>query len=540
MFTRNIRRSLTLVLLGAVLLASACASQPEPAAQPPPDTTPQPAPAATPEPPPPSGPKVGGTLRVAASSDVQTTDPFEMKTWQSWEVFRSVLEGLVTVDESLSVVPNLASKWEVSADGLTYTFDLRPGVLFHNGKELMAEDVVYSLETFLNGSRATSLAGIDSVTAVGERAVAVTLKQVSATFLVDLAAPYLVPVVPKGLAAEQGGTITTPIGTGPFRFVEWEPQKHVRLARWDKYWGGGEGEPSGFAGRRQAYVDELNILVMPESATRVAALEAGEIDLTFIPAREYRRLSESEALQALSTGPSLESWNFWFNVSKGPFADKNLRLAFVHGIDRQEMLIATDDAQGAVATSPIHPSSAFFSAAHQLTYSHDVAKAKEYLAKSSYKGEPMEMLSFKGYTAMEKMALMAQAQLKEVGINLEVTFMDFPTLYKRFLDSDYEVSAMGYPAFLDPNPYFWTRMGPDAITNGWKDEAFNTAVDKARSALNFDERKALYDLAITRVYEEIPMFPTFFSAYYMGASNRTHGFEPWPANYARYWNVWVD
>lgn len=538
MFRSSARRALAATLFGVIVIAAGCVSQSTPATQPSSAPSAQPSPAPAPEAP--KGPKVGGTLRVAASTDVPGTDPFNIKTWQGWEVFRSVFEGLVTVDENLRVVPNLAEKYMVSPDGLTYTFALRQGVLFHNGKEMKAEDVVYSLETFLKSSRATSLDGIAEVTAVNERTVAVKLKTVSATFLVDLAAPYLVPVVPKGLGEEQGGKITNPIGTGPFRFVEWVPQKHTKLARFDKYWGGGGGEPSGFAGKRQAYVNELIVLVMPEAATRMAALEAGEVDLTFIPAREYRRLSENKNLQALSTGPSLESWAFWFNMGKGPMADKNLRLAFVHGIDRQEMLVATDDAQGAVATSPIHPSSAFFSPAHQLTYQRNIAKAKEYLAKSNYKGEPIEMLSFKGYTAMDKMALMAQAQLKEIGINIDIKFMDFPTLYQLFLAGKYDISTMGYPSFLDPNPFFWTRVGPSAITNGWKDEAYNTAVDKARSALIFNERKALYDTAITRIHDEIPMFPTFFSAYYMAASKRTHGFEPWPANYARYWNVWLD
>ncbi len=519
--------AVTAVLLVLALAVVACGQRP------PQDQ------AATPQEPAADEPRFGGRLRIAMSVDVVGLDPHVALAWQSHEVLRHVFEGLLTVDEGFGITPGLAREWSLSDDGKTYTFHLQEGVKFHNGREMTAEDVKYSLERFLNGPRGAELAIIDKVEVTGPLTVDVTLKNPSGTFLIGLASPYTVAVVPKEEVDAQGGQLTKPVGTGPYQFVEWVPDSQVVLRRFDGYWGGGDGPPSGTGGKKVAYLDELVFVPITEEAAVVAALEAGDIDIAFIPIREAERLEALPGITSASTGPSYEFWNFWFGLKTGPMTDKHLRKAFAYAIDRQEMLEATNGGFGVVGNSPINPQSAWYSDVHAQGPTQDLDKAREHLAQSSYNGETVRILTTKGYVAMDKSAVLAQAALEAIGVKAEVVYLEWGALIDAFKSGDYHLISYGYGTFIDPDPMYYNRLHSSTTWSGFNNPEYDRLVEQARNSSDFSERKRLYEEAQKILMEELPLLVTFHEEYYYGMRENVRGFVPWPAVFTRYWNVWL-
>lgn len=488
-------------------------------------------------------PCYGGTLRVMADTDISSLDPYKIG-WQNHETLRQIFEGLLAVDEGFKVIPGLAKSWDVSDDGLTYTFHLRKDVQFHNGKAMTAADVKASYERLLQSSIKHKFATISEISTPDDDTVVIQLSEPTATFLINVAQPHTIGIMPaeEASAPENQKNLQHPVGTGPFMFVEWIPDRHVKLKRFEQYWGG-EGEPTGSGGSKTAYVDEVVIRPIKERSVRVSSLEAGDIDLGFIPTTQKNRLEKNPKLVIAGTGPTFDFWNFWFCVNENsPMKDLNLRKAFAYAINKEEMLIATTGGPGAVANSAFPSFSAWFSKYHSNEYGpqQDLAKAKEYLKKSSYNGEVITITTCKDYTAMDKQAVVAQAQLKQIGIETKLEYLDWTSLFAKYKSGNFEIMSYGYGAHADPDMYYFARLHSDNTYNGWGNPTFDMLVLKARSTTDFNERKALYDQAQKIIVDELPLLVTFSEEYFYGYNQRVKGFKPWGAAFLRLWNVWLE
>ena len=431
---------------------------------------------------------------------------------------------------------------EVSDDGLTYTFFLRKGIKFHNGKEMTAEDVKATLDRLTVSNIKSKFETIAKTEVTAPHQVTVTLSKPTATFLINLASPHTVGVMPKEEIDRQGENIQHPVGTGPFAFVEWIPDRHVKLKRFADYWGG-DGETTGTGGKKTAYVDEIVFRPMTERAVRVSALEAGDIDLGFVPSAERQRLSGNPNLEIVSTGPTFEFWNFWFNCKAGkPFADINLRKAFAYGVNKQEMLLATTGGPGVVVNSPFPKYSFWYTQSHspEAGPQYDPAKAKAFLAKSGYKGETIKIITSKGYPAMDKQAVVAQAQLKQIGINTELEYHDWSSLFEKYKSGDFDVVSYGYGSHADPDFFYYARTLSTNTFNGWGNPQLDQLAEAARSTTDLEKRKALYDQAQQIINDELPLLFTFSEEYFYGHGKKIHGFKPWGAVFLRLWDVWIE
>jgi peptide/nickel transport system substrate-binding protein len=488
-----------------------------------------------------STPQSGGTLRLSMNVDIKSLDPHQIG-WQNHEVLRQIYEGILAVDDGFGIIPGLAHKWDVSADGLVYTFHMRKGVKFHNGKEMTADDVKATLDRLTVSSIKSKFETIAKTEATGPYQVTVTLSKPTATFLINLASPHTVGVMPKEEIERQGDNIQHPVGTGPFAFVEWVPDRHVKLKRFAGYWGG-EGEATGTGGKKTAYVDEVIFRPMTERAVRVSALEAGDIDLVAIPSAERQRLSTNPNLVIVGTGPTFEFWNFWFNCKAGsPFADLNLRKAFAHAVNKQEMLLATTGGPGVAVNSPFPNFSFWYTKAHSLEAGpgYDPALAGEYLKKSAYKGETIKIITSKGYPAMDKQAVVAQARLKQVGINTELEYHDWSSLFEKYKSGDFDVVSYGYGSHADPDFFYHARMLSTNTFNGWGNSELDRLAEAARATTDLEKRKALYDQAQQILNDELPLLFTFSEEYFYGYGKKVHGFKPWGAFFLRIWDVWIE
>ncbi len=229
-----------------------------------------------------STPKRGGTLTVGFNSDIAATDPHVTSNFLTSVVMRQMFETLVTYGEKLEFVPMLAERWEISPDYRTYTFYLRKGKLFHNGREMVADDVKYSFQRIMDpktGSPVRALFNnVDQIEVIDKYTVRFRMKKTDATLLSTLAyIPAVMAIVPREEVEKQGGVMKTPVGTGPFKFAEWKPDRYLLLERFDQY-KPQPGPRNGFGGEYNVYLDKLKIVPVPEESVAAMALMNKEID----------------------------------------------------------------------------------------------------------------------------------------------------------------------------------------------------------------------------------------------------------------------
>ena len=225
--------------------------------------------------------KKGGDVIIAMQAAPPSLDPHVTSAQVARNINLHVFETLYARDENARPVPDLAEGVTVSPDGLTYVFTLRRGVKFHNGREMGPADVVASLERYRKvGASASLIGAIDTVAATGPNQVTVKLKSVQSTFLSNLSSPRApIAIMPAEEAAKESGK-ASPIGTGPFKFVEYKPDSHVKLARFDDYKPNpAYKERDGFAGAKVVYLDSVTFRFMPEAGARDAALQSGQVHL---------------------------------------------------------------------------------------------------------------------------------------------------------------------------------------------------------------------------------------------------------------------
>jgi len=226
-------------------------------------------------------PASASTLRIATSGDISDVDLHMTTHYLNRVVLLNVYDMLFALGEDLGPKPSLVDKYTVSPDGLVYTLTLRQGVKFHSGKTLDAKDAVYSLNKMqVKGPRSSEFKRLmKSIEAVDPLTVRITLGEPNAGFIASLANPICPAVIyPDGEAERQGGTLTKPVGTGPFEFVEWKKDSVIRMKKFAGYTVD-ERPTSGFTGKRLALVDQVDFIPIRDSSVRAVALERGDVDV---------------------------------------------------------------------------------------------------------------------------------------------------------------------------------------------------------------------------------------------------------------------
>ena len=349
----------------------------------------------------------GGTLRTALPADVVTLDPAMFTDIYSGVVSAQIHEPLFTVDFDQRIVPLLAESLE-QPDATTYVIRLRRGVRFHNGEELTADDVKLSFARVIDPATKSprawrftdAIESPDRIEIVDPSTVKITLKQPFAPFLKRLTLPSAFILNRKAVEAAGAEYTRPPIGTGPFRFAEQRSGEQIVLDRNPEYWG------------NQARVDRLVFHPIPDSATRLAELESGGLDLvTNIPAEEIGRLQREAKVEVL-TDEAISVLYLGYNTRKAPLSDVELRRAINYALNRDEMLSGLWDGVGTVAISSLNPSSWAFNPSAER-YSYDPAEARQHLQSlANPPAQPLE-LAFTQTPDVSRLAERIQAQLKE-------------------------------------------------------------------------------------------------------------------------------
>src|SRR5712691_11120953 len=288
-------------------------------------------------------PRFGGVLKVAMIGEPPSLDPHRTMAIITQQIMRHVFETLYTIDKDWSPIPHLAEGHTVTDGGRQYTITLRKSVKFHNGKEMTAADVVASLNRWgrISGPGKALWKSVEAVAAKGPYEVVIHLKEPSGVLLSALAlAAGGAAIYPKEVVDATGdGQLKQFIGTGPFRFVEHKPDRHVRLARFKEYAARSE-PPNGLGGKRIAYLDELFFIPVPDIAVRLAGVESGSYHYSqAIKQDQYDRILTMRSVEPRIMSPSLWAMAI-LNHKQGLMTSKKLRQAFQAALDMTPLMAA--------------------------------------------------------------------------------------------------------------------------------------------------------------------------------------------------------
>ena len=487
-------------------------------------------------------PKRGGVLKVGMIGEPPTLDPHATTAVITREIALNMFEGLFALDAKYQPSPLIADGYEVTDGAKRYTIRLRSNVKFHNGKALTSADVVASLRRW--GATATTGKAlwktVEAVEAKGPTVVEIRLKEPSATLITVLGqADSAAVIYPKEVVDATGeGQLKEYVGTGPFRFVEHRPDRHIKLARFDGYVP--RAEPaSGLAGQRVAHVDEILFLPVPDYATRQAGMVTGEYDyIQQVKPDQYERIKSSPGVEPVVAKPY--GWvTLVLNTRQGQLTDRRLRQAIQAAIDADPMMLAGLGHKDFYRLDPglFFPEQVWHSRASAALYNQrDKDKARRLLKEAGYQGQPLRWLVTTEYEHHYKPALVAKSQLEEVGFKVDLQVSDWATVVgRRGKPELWEVFSTAFVFVPEPTssaqvlcefPGWWCSAEKDQLV-----QAMARETDQKK-------RYALWEKIQSVFYTEAARIKV--GDYYRLDARRAHvqGLAPGP--YMHFWNVWLD
>ncbi len=465
-----------------------------------------------------SCPKKGGEFVFGQEAKVNSLDSHASATVSTRNIAMNIYETLITRDENFNVMSDLAASVEESADRKTYVFKLRQGVRFHNGKPMTSADVVASFERYRRiGVERSMLDVVEKWEAPDAATFVIRMKAPQPTFLENLSS-FLVPIVI--IPAENANAPAmqlTPVGTGPFQFVEDVADSHVKLKRFDAYAPDTRHRDlNGFGGYKVACVDSVTFRIVTEPGTRVAGLETGELHgVEDVPTKSLDRLKQNKNIVMTPLK------NFWIqlaevNTAVPPTDNLLFRQAVQAALDMDEIMEAASDGSYQLNIGLQYPGQAAYTEAGKETYNQkNPAKARKLLAESGYKGEEMILLTNRDYTSMYNSALVMAEQLKAVGVNAKLLVLDWPAAFQTF-----DKTSTGWNFFFDAfgnnpviGPISSVRKFANPI-NAYKpktpadiDGPFNAAFDEMINGATPEIRKTAFARAQARLLEQVYVVP---------------------------------
>jgi peptide/nickel transport system substrate-binding protein len=508
---------------------------------------------------PPDAAAAGKDFVIGYLGDATSLNPVIATDGQSYIAEWPIFDSLVELDEKLGVKPLLAESWEVSRDGLTYTFKLKKGVKWHDGKPFTAKDVAFTFYSVLDPKVTTphrgyfdALVGFPELTnkdnpkkpeelaqkpieVIDDHTIRFRLRYPYGAFLAVLVNPRA-GIVPehllKGVDLNTAEYNRKPIGTGPFKFVEWKRGERLVL----------EANPDYHAGRPA--LDRLIYRVIPDAVVLLQELRAGGVD--FIerpPLTEVGRLKQTPGLKVLTADNTSYTY-FGFRQDLAPFDDIRVRRAFYHAIDISAIVREVLQGYGTVSNGQFPPGSWAFDASVK-PYPYDPNRAKALLAEAGWKPGPDGVLTKDGKRlafslrhdqadqTVKDTAIIIQEFLKKVGVEATIEPLDWPTFVKKLFASEFEGIVVGWTNFHDPDPFAYSiwHSGQWKARNfaHYKSPRADAALEAARRAGDQAERKRQYAEFSKILMEDAPYVFLYFPQQVYVTRQSYDGFVPIPA-----------
>ncbi|MDQ0218472.1 ABC transporter substrate-binding protein [Peribacillus cavernae] len=494
--------------------------------------------------------KGGDVMIYGKGGDAVSLDPAIVTDGESYIVTEQMYETLVEFEkDSTEIVPALAEKWEVTPDGLKYTFTLRDGVAFHDGEEFNADAVVKNFERWAKSKDEAKFAYyasmfggfegdeghvIKEVKAVDPKTVEFTLFRPQAPFLKNLAmSPFAIASPAKFDAIGEN-----PVGTGPFKFKNWKKGDTIEVVKNDDYWN-----------KELPKLDGVTFKVIKDNSARLNALIKGEIDLVDgVNPSDKSKVEDNSKLQ-LFERPSMNVGYLGFNVEKEPFNKKEVRQAINHLVNKDDIIKNFYEGTAEPAKNPMPPSIAGYDDSVQ-DYEYDVEKAKELLKKAGLeKGFKMDLWAMpvpRPYMPDgQKVAEALQASMKEVGIEAKIVTFEWGTYLEKVQAGEAPMFMLGWTGDNgDADNFLYTLLDKDNIGSNNYSRYSNDEVHKllieAQTTPDEAKRNELYKQAQQIIHEDAPWVPLVHSTPLLAGTSKIKEFVPHPKGSQSFQDVTLD
>lgn len=464
------------------------------------------------------------TLIWAQGADVTSMDPHQGKETPAVEVTDQIFDTLFVVNlETNELEGQICESWEQTSD-TSYTFKIRQGIKFHDGTELTAEDVKFSLDRAANSSSVSYIADfMDTVTVIDDYTVEMTTDTAYAPALRNLSVPFTA-IVPKHIVeADEENWALNPVGSGPYRFVEWKQGDSVKLEAFEDYYAG------------EALTKNLVMKVIPEAAQRTIALETGEIDIAYdILVNDLEKIAANEDL-ILYDAPSLTCYYISMNMNKAPFDNQLVRQAINYAIDRELIVETIACGSGQAADAIIAP--AVFGYSDPGDYEYNPEKARELLAEAGYENGFETSIWVNDNQTRIEVCQVIQAMLMDVGITCSVEVMEFGTFIQQTSDGEHDMGYFGWVTSTTDADYTYyslehsSQMGSPGNRTFINDPEVDALVEKGRTVTDEAERLAAYEELAAKLFEICNNAPVYYSNITAATSNKVEGFVMDPIGY---------
>jgi peptide/nickel transport system substrate-binding protein len=503
-----------------------------------------------------STPAYGDTFIQASIGDIGGLIPSLTSDQSSHEVGGLIYDGLVKLDKDLNMVPAMAESWTYSRDCLDLTFKLRKDVKWHDGHPFTADDVVFTYQTMINPKTPAPFKEgfllVKDVQAPDPYTVRVRYDKPYAR-AVETWGTYMLPKHLLQSFAE-AGTLrespqnSRPIGTGPYRFQEWKPGEKVVLTANPDYF---EGQP---------YLSRIVYRVIPSQATIFLELKARGVDyVSTLTGIQYARQTEYPAFRKAYHKfryPASDYTFLGFNLRDPRFADRRVREAFAHAINKQELIDGVRLGLAREATGPIRPGTWAYTD-KVVRYDYDPEKAKALLAEAGWKdrdgdgvvedkdGKPFHITirTNQGNDERKKIAEIIQQRLKEIGINADIQLIEWAAFIKEFVKPRrFEVVVLGLGTGTDPDQFVvWhsSQRGPDQMNRtGYANAEVDSLLEAGRSSCVQSERVRYYYRVQEILAEDLPMIFLYYRDSLPAVASRIHGVSPSPSGILYNFTEW--
>ena len=463
----------------------------------------------------------GNVLVMARAADTTGLDPHTQTAFASFRLLELIYEPLVNLNAELVVVPSLAETWTFAEDGKTLTLNLRQGVTFHNGADFTAEDVVATFNRILDEDTAAAARAnylnIASIDTPDDFTVVFNLSDPDVPLLAALATTNAAIVDSADI--ESGDVATVANGTGPFSLENWTPDQTTTLAANADWWGDGP------------QVDGIEIRIIPDETSILAALRAGTIDFALLNDPLVATLLVDDPTIVLNRVPSIAYHVLQLRAAVPPLDQLEVRQAISCAIDRQEVLDTASLGEG-VVTGPLTMAAFALPTDELFCYQKDLAKARELMAQAGVEGFTLKVIAANAEPpTAESEATNIKAQLAEIGITVEIESMELSVYVDRWLAGDFEAAIALNGG--RPDPYtmyarYWQSTGNLNNVAGYSDATLDELMASGRAETDPEARYNIFADFQRHLAEQAPWTWLYVGYEYTAQQPYVSGFVPSP------------
>ena len=472
------------------------------------------------------------TLRFGLAEDPDVLDPTLARTFVGRIVFAALCDKLVDIDEKLTIVPQLATAWEWSADSKALTMKIRPGVTFHDGEKLDATAVKFNLERHKNmtgSNRRGELAPVTSVDVVDPMTVRINLSAPFAPLLAQLADRAGMMVSPKAAQAAGDKFGANPVCSGPFKFVERVAQDRIVVERYPNYWNKGE-----------IHFDRITYLPIVDSTVRLANLKSGQLDFIERLAASDVPALKTDSRFKISKITEIGYQGITINVGKSDLAQKNplgkdprVREAFELALDREGNVQVAQDGEGTVGNQWVAPDNPYY-AKNMPVPKRDVARAKALLAEA---GVPNPTFTLMTPTTADgqRVAQVVQAMVKEAGFDVKIQSTEFATSLDMADKGQFDAYVLAWSGRADPDGNIFSFDACKQPLNyaGYCKPEVDEILNKSRTVRDIAERRKLFDQLAAVALKDRPIVYLYHRHWLWGYTAKLSGLRPIPDGLVR-------